>query len=261
MIGAGRMGKVYEARQWSTDSTVAVKFLRKSLLRHPRVVHRFLDEARTAAGLRHPHIVGTHGLGRTAGGSYFLVMDLVANLDLARVVAEGPVALADAVRWAIQTCSALEHAHGRGVVHCDLKPANLVLDERGWIKVTDFGLARSLTGPTPWAAEVEGTAPFMAPEQASRSAGPIDGRTDVYGLGAVLFTLLTGRPPFEGRRVSDILADVLGPAPVVSPTTLRPDLPDALSDLCRKCLSKSPEGRYQSIHEVRADLCRLGGSL
>ena len=234
-----------------------MKFLRKSFLSQPRVVRRFIDEARTAAALRHPHIVGTHGLGRTAGGSYFLVMDLAAGLDLARIVAEGPVAVDHAVRWAMQTCSALEHAHGRGVVHCDLKPANLVLDERGWVKVTDFGLARSLTGPTPWAAEVEGTAPFMAPEQASQSVGPIDHRTDVYGLGAVLFTLLTGRAPFVGRGISDIIADVLGPAPVVSPTTLRQDIPGALADLCGKCLAKSPADRYQSIREVHDGLARL----
>ena len=114
----------------------------------------------------------------------------------------------------METCDALDHAHERGVVHCDLKPANLLLDEDGRIRVTDFGLARSLAGETPWAAEVEGTAPFMAPEQASPIWGPIDHRTDVYGIGAVLFTLLTGRPPFVGRRLPDVLAQVVSATPV-----------------------------------------------
>src|SRR5205823_13214835 len=106
------------------------------------------------------------------------------------------------------SCDALEHAHSRGIIHCDLKPANLLLDGNGSIRVTDFGLARSLADETPWTAEVEGTAPFMAPEQASRYWGPIGVRTDVYGLGAVLYSLLTGRPPYIARRLPDILADV-----------------------------------------------------
>ena len=151
----------------------------------------------------------------------------------------------------------LDHAHGQGVVHCDLKPANLLLDERGRIQVTDFGLARSLTEDTPWAAEVEGTAPFMAPEQASRCWGPIDHRTDVYGIGAVIFALLTGRPPFLGHRLPDILAEVISATPVVSPGSLRPDLPEWVSDLCRKCLSKAPEARFQSVQEVRSALSRM----
>src|SRR3954468_6214413 len=141
----------------------------------------------------------------------------------------------------METCDALGHAHGRRIVHCDLKPANLLLDEGGRIRVTDFGLARFIAEETPWAAEVEGTAPFMAPEQASRCWGPIDRRTDVYGIGAVLYALLTGRPPWGGRRLPDVLADVISAAPVVPPISLRPDLPRSLSDLCRKCLSKASE--------------------
>lgn len=249
LIGAGRMGKVYEAHQHSTGRDVAVKFLRKSFLHHPGVVRRFIAEARTIAGLRHPNIVGTQGLGLAPGGAYFIVMDLVAGPDLAQV-ARRAVAVGEAVRWTLETCEALEHAHGRGVVHCDLKPANLLLDERGRVRVTDFGLARSLAGDTPWTAEVEGTAPFMAPEQASRAWGPIDRRTDVYGIGAVLFTLLTGRPPFVGGTLPEILADVVSPAPAVSPETLRPGLPGPLCDVCRRCLSKAPEARYRAAREV-----------
>jgi hypothetical protein len=250
LIGAGRMGKVYEARQHGAGRDVAVKFLRKSLLNHPGVVRRFIGEASTIARLRHPNIVGTQGLGRTPGGAYFIVMDLVNGPNLALLAGRRVIAVEEAIRWAMETCDALEHAHERGIVHCDLKPANLLLEECGGIRVTDFGLARSLAGDTPGTAEVEGTAPFMAPEQASRLWGPIDHRTDVYGIGAVLFALLTGRPPFVGCRLQDILADVIGLTPVVSPTNLRPGLSEPLSLLCRKCLSKAPEGRYQSIREV-----------
>lgn len=254
LIGAGRMGKVYEASQHGEGRRVAVKFLRKSLLHHPDVVRQFLGEARTVARLRHPNIVGTQGLGRTPAGAYFLVMDLVAGPNLALLGQQRAIAVEEAVRWAIETCEALEHAHERGVVHCDLKPANLLLDERGTIRVTDFGLARSLTGDTPWAAEVEGTAPFMAPEQASRGWGRIDQRTDVYGIGAVLFTLLTGRPPFLGRRLPDVLARVISATPVDSPAALRPGLPEAIGAICRTCLSKEPEARFPTVHEVRRAL-------
>ncbi len=259
MLGAGRMGKVYEAWQHSAGRAVAVKFLRKTFLDQPRVVQRFLGEARTIAQMRHPNIVGLHGLGRAPGGAYFLVMELVDGPNLALRSRSRLIAVQEAIPWAIAMCRALEHAHARGIIHCDLKPANLLLDGDGRIRVTDFGLARSLREDTPWTAEIEGTVPFMAPEQASSCWGPIDQRTDVYGIGAVLYTLLTGRPPWVGRRLPDILADVISAAPVISPASLRPDLPRPLSDLCRRCLSKSPAERYPTVREVRSALTDLIG--
>jgi eukaryotic-like serine/threonine-protein kinase len=164
MIGAGRMGKVYQAQLISENRTVAVKFLRKAFLNHPEVVERFVGEARTIAKLDHPHIVGIPGLGRTSGGAYFIVMDFIAGSNLEQIMKTRTISVDEALVWAIQICHALEHAHARRIIHCDLKPANILLDEGGRIRVTDFGLARSLTGHTPWTAEVEGTAPFMAPE-------------------------------------------------------------------------------------------------
>jgi tRNA A-37 threonylcarbamoyl transferase component Bud32 len=254
MIGAGRTGKVYQAWQHSSSREIAVKFLRKSLLHQRGVVERFVGEARTIAKLRHPNIVGIHGLGRTPGGSCFLIMDLVDGPNLAILGKSRTISVGEATRWAIQMCQALEHAHARGIIHCDLKPANILLDDRGSIRVTDFGLARSLTEQTPWTAEIEGTAPFMAPEQASRCWGPIDTRTDIYGVGAVLYTLLTGRPPWVGRRLPDILADVVSAATVVPATSLRPDLPGPIVEICRKCLSKPPEDRYRTVQDLRAAL-------
>jgi tRNA A-37 threonylcarbamoyl transferase component Bud32 len=257
LIGAGRMGKVYEARQHSASRQVAVKFLRKSFLHQPEVVRRFIGEARTIAKLDHPNIVRTQGLGRTPGGAYFIVMDLVIGPNLALLGRQRVIAVDEVIRWAIETCGAIAHAHEQGVVHCDLKPANLLLDESGRIRVTDFGLARSLTEDTPWAAEVEGTAPFMAPEQASRCWGPIDHRTDVYGIGAVIFALLTGRPPVLGRRLPDVLAEVISATPVVSLASLCPGLPEPVNDLCRKCLSKAPGARFQSVQEIRTALAKV----
>lgn len=254
MIGAGGTGKVYEARQHSAGCDVAVKFLRRSYLRRPDVVRRFIGEARTVARMRHPNIVGTRGLGRTDAGAYFLVMDLVDGRNLAQIAGERPIAEGEAIRWALGICAALEHSHERGVVHCDLKPANVLLDGRGMIRVADFGLARPLADEWLPMAGIEGTAPFMAPEQACRSWGPIDQRTDVYGIGAILYALLAGRPPFVGDALPDILASVIAPTAVIPPSRFRPGLSAPLDDLCRKCLSKPPEARYRDAREVRAAL-------
>jgi len=260
MIGSGRMGKVYEAWQHSARRAVAVKFLRKSFLHQPEVVERFIEEARIIARLQHPNIVGIHGLGRAPRGAYFIIMELVSGPNLDLLSRTSNISVEEAIRWALEICDALEHAHSRGIIHCDLKPANLLVDRGGSLRVTDFGLSRCLTEHAPCAAEVEGTAPFMAPEQASRYWGQIDVHTDIYGVGAVLFTLLTGRPPWVGRTLPDILADVISGAPVIAPTSLRPDLPESISDFCRKCLSKKPEDRYRTVQEVRSVLTEIVGS-
>ncbi len=260
MIGSGRMGKVYEAWQHSSNRAVAVKFLRKSLLGEPYLVERFIDESRIVARLRHTNIVGVQGLGRTTGGSYFLVMDLVRGPNLVELARRREICIAEAIRWTIETCSALEHAHSRGVIHCDIKPANLLLAPDGGIRLTDFGLARSLSAGKPRAAEIEGTGPFMAPEQVSRSWGSIDIHTDVYGIGAVLFTLLTGRPPWPGRRLAEILADVTSTAPVIALDRLRPELPQPLREICRRCLAKPPGQRYRGPNDVRSALTRVAVS-
>ena len=220
-----------------------MKYLRKSLLFEPRVVERFINESRIVARLKHPNIVGVHGLGRTHGGSYFIVMDLVHGPDLADLGKRRRLSIREAIDWSIELCSAVEHAHSREVIHCDLKPANLLLDADARIRVTDFGLARSLFGLTPWAAEVEGTAPFMAPEQVYRGWGNIDTRTDVYGIGAVMFALLTGRPPWIGRSLSDILADVTSTTPVIAPGSDPSRCPAMLS-------TKFAETAYPSGPEI-----------
>lgn len=257
MIGAGSLGKVYEAWQQSAGRVVALKFLRKSFLSQRAAVERFVGEARIVARLKHPNIVAVYGLGHTPAGGHFIVMELVSGLDLDRRVKAGTISVEDALRWTIELCDALEHAHSRGIVHCDLKPANLLLDEKRSVRVSDFGLARFLNEQTPSATEFEGTAPFMAPEQVSRHFGPIDERTDVYGAGAVLYTLLTGQPVWPGSRLPDILARIISASPIAPPNVLRPEVPDDLAALCLKSLSRSRDDRFPTMGKLRSSLASL----
>jgi eukaryotic-like serine/threonine-protein kinase len=255
LIGAGLMGRVYLAWQKSLDRPVAVKYLRKSFHHDPGAVVRFLSEARTVAKLRHPHIVGIHGLGRTPQGGYFIVMDWIDGCDLAEVIhRRGTVEVPEALRWMREACAALERAHALGIIHCDLKPGNLLLDVDGHIHITDFGLSRSLADESRTNDRIEGTAPFMAPEQVSSHWGKIDARTDVYGLGAVLYTLLTGVPPSQGRTLADVLANVISAHPIPPAGELRPNLPPTLTRLCTRCLAKSPAERFAHLNELSIHL-------
>lgn len=255
LIGAGQMGRVYRAWQRSLERPVAVKYLRKSFARNPQAVERFVAEARLIARLRHPGIVTVHGLGRAPGGSYFIVLELLEGGDLGRMLQAGPVPIASAVRWTLQACEALAHAHAAGIVHCDLKPANILLDAHGQVRVTDFGLARSLLDAPTDAGDIAGTAPFMAPEQVSRAWGEIGPHTDVYGLGALLYTLLTGVPPRMGTRLADVLAEVATGVPVPPPSRLRAEVGAELDEICRQCLAGSPAQRFGSVNEL-AELLR-----
>jgi RNA polymerase sigma factor (sigma-70 family) len=236
-LGAGGMGKVYRALWRSRDVQVAVKLLKKPLRQHASAMARFLEEAALLARLRHPGIVAVHGLGRLPDGGHFLVMDLVEGSDLARQGRAGPIDVALALRWVSEAADAIEHAHQRGIVHCDLKPSNLLLDGAGHIRVTDFGLARSLadgSGPAPG-----GTAGFMAPEQGDPDGGTISPRTDVHGLGAVLYALLAGNPPYRDGELA-----------VFSLSSVRLDVTPSVDALCRRCLARAPEQRFASATEL-----------
>jgi serine/threonine protein kinase len=254
LIGAGGMGKVYRGMRRRCDELVALKFLRKQFLSRPDAVAAFILEARTIAGLKHPGIVAVHGLGRTPWGGLFIVMDLIEGGDLLQMTARGPVPVAQAVDWTRQAADALAHAHERGILHCDLKPANLLLAGDGSIRVTDFGLAQVLSdGRTPKTG-IAGTAAYTAPEQIADCWGPLTFATDVYGLGAVLYHLLTGRPPFGGERAADILAQIVSHTMPPAPLQLNPSVPRTVSDLCLRCLAKRGADRPQSMSELNAAL-------
>jgi serine/threonine protein kinase len=228
-----------------------VKFLRKALIREPAVVERFLREAQTVAALAHPNIVAIESIGRTPGGGWFLVMNLVDGVDLDRALMERPVSGAQAAAWIASAARVVQFANERRIIHCDLKPGNLLLDTRGAIWVTDFGLALRQADEAP-AAVLAGTPAFMAPEQVDPCWGAISPRTDVWGLGAVLYYLLYGRPPHQGRDVPDTLAKVVAGTPVKF--SLRMGLPRQAVDVCRRALSKRPAERYATAGELAAAL-------
>jgi serine/threonine protein kinase len=250
-IGAGASGKVYRARHKHTQQSFAVKFLKKSFLDDPRTVERFLREAKTVAELSHPGIVPVQGVGRTPGGGWFLVMELVSGENLA-VGARNSIAADLAARYVASAATIVQSAHERGIVHCDLKPGNLLLDASGAVRVTDFGLAVRLADDAP-AALLAGTPAFMAPEQVDPCWGPISARTDVWGLGATLYFLLYGRAPHQGRSVADTLAKVVSGRPVRFPKHSSA-LARETVEVCRKCLAKRPAERFATAADVASAL-------
>jgi RNA polymerase sigma factor (sigma-70 family) len=256
-IGAGSSGKVYRAVRRSTGERYAVKFLRKAIAREPAVIARFLREAETVAALAHPGIVAIRGLGQTPGRGHFLVMELVAGEDLQQVLARGMPTPEQAAGWIAAAARIVQFAHERGVIHCDLKPSNLLLDDHAQIRITDFGLAVRLATEAP-AALLAGTPAFMAPEQVDPCWGAISPRTDVWGLGAVLYALVYGQAPHVGRNVPDTLARVVSGTPVKFPRRgnrrSEPLLAKGLVEVLKRALAKSPTERFASAGEFGAAL-------
>jgi tRNA A-37 threonylcarbamoyl transferase component Bud32 len=231
LIGAGGFGKVYVADWQACHRPVAVKFLRKSFWRRHDAVERFLAEAEILARVRHDGIVPVHGTGTTPAGAPFFVMELLDGPNLSDRRSVGPISIMQSIRWITEACRAIAHAHEHGIVHCDLKPANLVLDADGSVYVTDFGLARSAADG---GKGIGGTPGFMAPEQLDPQLGPIGPATDVFGLGAVLVFLLTGKPP--GPELETDLNFVSGRTIGVN-----------VIEVCRTCLATRSDQRYPDV--------------
>lgn len=252
-LGAGAMGQVYRARQVSLNRAVALKFLGHAGQPSPHLIDRFLGEARAIASLRHPNIVQVHGVGRTEAQGYFIAMDLVEGVDLESRLADGPLPISEVVRIVIEVARALDHAHARGVVHRDLKPSNVMLDANGRVVVMDFGLAKRLEGPDAGLSalgDIIGTPQYMAPEQADSRWGEVGLRSDIYGLGGLLYALLTGKPPVQGATRIEVLCRVASRDEPPSVRKLRPEVPVSLEAVCAKCLHKQPLKRYVSAREV-----------
>jgi len=252
LIGAGGMGKVYRAVSKTTGKLLAVKFLHKALRNRPAMEQRFLSEASIVQRLDHSGIVRIEGIGQTKAGVWFIAMELIEGRNLAEEIADHLPSLNDSVSWISDISDALQHAHQAGVIHCDLKPANVLLTPARRAVVTDFGLARLSGSASSTDVSIAGTAPWMAPEQIDPIFGSIGPWTDVYGLGALFYTILTGQPPFVGPRVADVLAMIVSESPVL-PSQLRTEIPTDLEDLCLRCLSKTAQQRPQSP----ADVCRV----
>ncbi|MCU0722388.1 MAG: PQQ-binding-like beta-propeller repeat protein [Planctomycetes bacterium] len=249
------MGVVYKARHVELGRIVALKTLLPGAAASRDDLERFRLEARAAASLNHPGIVQVHDVGEEAG-VHFFAMDLIEGKSLDRVLDEGPVSPRRALEIVHAVAQALDFAHSRGILHRDIKPANIFISNEGRPLLGDFGLAKraeSGVNLTKSGAPL-GTPSYMAPEQAE-GAATVDARADVYSLGAVLYELLTQRPPFEGSTAVNILLHVLRDEPV-PPSRILPRIQREIETICLKCLEKKPDRRYPSAAELSADVRR-----
>jgi serine/threonine-protein kinase len=255
-LGRGGMGVVYKARQKDLDRLVALKMILASHLASEEQVRRFYAEAKAAAGLHHPHILQIYEVGEVHGQHYF-AMEYVEGKSLADVLREGPLPSATAVSCLAAVARGVAHLHARGIVHRDVKPSNILLDRQDRPFLTDFGLVKRVASESHLTntGAIVGTPSYMAPEQAAGRAdvGPL---CDVYSLGAVLYELLTGRPPFRGENPMDTLVQVLE-SEATLPTQVRPGIPRELELICLKCLEKTPANRYPSAEALADDLERF----
>ena len=263
-LGAGGMGEVYRARDTRLDRSVAVKVLPATFAEDPSFLERFEREAKVVSSLNHPHICSLYDVGEQAGVR-FLVMELLEGETLAFRLTRGPLPLDEALRTAVQIADALSRAHRQGIVHRDLKPANIMLTRQG-AKLLDFGLARidaaapgstALTLPPTQeralthAGTILGTFQYMAPEQLEGREA--DARTDIFGFGAVLYEMVTGRKAFAGSSQASLIASIMSgaPAPI---SAVQPMAPPALDRVVRVCLAKDPDDRWQTAQDLAAEL-------
>ncbi len=258
VIAQGGMGIVYRARQKSLNRIVAVKMLLAGEFALPKFVERFRAEAEVVAQLQHPNIVAIHEIGEQ-GGQPFFSMDYVEGRNLAQVSGEFKARSAEVNRcagWLKSMAEAVHYAHQRGIIHRDLKPSNVLIDAFGQPRITDFGLAKRLTGDSELTltGQVLGSPNYLPPEQASGKPASVG--SDIYSLGAILYHLLTGRPPFEAESLATLLRQVVETEPV-APRTLNPGIPRDLETIALKCLEKEPHRRYQTAKELAEDLARF----
>jgi serine/threonine-protein kinase len=263
-LGRGGMGVVYLARHVELQRQVALKMILTGQLASGDDVIRFQTEARAAAALNHPGIVPIHEVGQR-DGCHFFSMGYVGGSNLASRTAAGPMAPDEAAAIVRAVAEAVHFAHNHGIIHRDLKPANILLDADGRPLVTDFGLAKRMplegTGTTvphglTQTGAVMGTPSYMAPEQAAGRGEQVGYRSDIYALGAILYELLTGRPPFRAASTLETLMQVVD-APPAPPRLLNGAIPSDLEAVCLKCLEKSPADRYASAKELADDLGRF----
>src|ERR1700676_1500058 len=263
-LGVGGMGEVYRARDKRLDRTVAIKILPSQLSSDPVRKQRFEREAKTISSLNHPHICVLHDIGSQNGLDY-LVMECVEGQTLAQRLEKGPLPLDQVLKYGAQMADALDKAHRSGVVHRDLKPGNIMLTAAG-AKLLDFGLAKAAApvasvatltaavtqnSPVTEQGTIVGTFQYMSPEQIEGKE--LDGRSDIFALGAVLYEMLTGKRAFEGKSQLSVASAILekDPAPI---STVKPMTPPALDHAIKKCLAKLPDERWQSASDLASEL-------
>ena len=263
-LGSGGMGVVYSAEDVRLGRPVALKFLAEDLAHSQQAIDRLRSEARAASALNHPNISTIYDIDEH-GGHPFIVMELMKGQSLRERLGGKPLKISQLVDIGIQIADALDAAHSVGVIHRDIKPGNIFLTDRGQVKILDFGLAKltsqfvnsgnTTRTPDPTVAGITlGTIAYMSPEQATGEE--LDGRTDLFSAGVVLYECATGRQPFTGKTSAVILSAILNSAPV-APIALNPELPVRLEEVINNCLEKDRELRYQSAADLRADLKRV----
>jgi serine/threonine-protein kinase len=282
LLGSGGMGIVVAATHLELEETVAIKLLLPQVTQAADAVARFLREARAAIKIHSEHVVRILDVGRLESGAPYMVMEYLEGRDLARLVEQGgPLSITEAVDYLLQACEALAEAHALGIVHRDIKPANLFLTQHAGgapcIKVLDFGISK-ITGPMggsirppgtesdPQGARrphdittttaILGTPSYMSPEQ-MRSTRDVDARSDIWSLGAILYAMLCGTPPYQGESTADLCAKIIrDPPPTVR--DVRTEAPEGIAYAITRCLEKAPERRFASVAELASALVEYG---
>lgn len=268
-LGAGGMGEVFLAEDARLERKAAIKFLPAEFAADPERRQRFLKEARAASSLNHPHVCVVYDVGETEDGLPFIAMEFVEGQSLDAVVKQGPLEVSRAVEIAVQVADALDVAHACRIVHRDIKPANISLNERGQVKVLDFGLAKRMPHGTvrvdvtedyqqTQQGQVVGTPSYMSPEQALGK--DLDHRTDIFSMGVVLYELTTGQIPFSGANFAEIVSKIIHEQPPAI-ARLNYNVPPELERITLKCLQKLPDRRYQTARELLVDLRNLSREL
>ena len=249
-IGVGGMAEVFKGKDHKLNRFVAVKVLKEEFRGNEGFVKKFKEEAQAAARLAHPNIVNVYDVG-DENGIYYIVMELVEGITLKNYIErKGNLTIKEATSIAIQVCAGLEVAHNNNIVHRDIKPQNIIISREGKVKVTDFGIAKATTSQTT-TANAMGSVHYASPEQAR--GGYVDGRSDIYSLGIVLYEMVTGRVPFDGETAVTVAVKHLQEE-MVPPSVYCKNIPFSLEQIIKKCTQKSPDRRYQDIGDLLADL-------
>jgi len=259
-IGSGGMAEVYRARDLTLERTVAIKLLREDFSQDPAFRERFRQEAKAAANLSHPNIVTVHDFGFDEK-QIFIVMEYIPGTDLKTILeSRGKLGVDEALHLIIQACAGIGYAHRAGLVHCDVKPHNMIVTPDQRLKVTDFGIARALASihEQETSKVVWGSPQYFSPEQAA--GNPPSPASDVYGLGVVFYEMLTGRLPFIANTAAELshMHRMVSPTP---PSQLNPLIPPAVEQACLKVLSKEPSARYRTADQFGRVLISLSQSL
>ena len=249
-IGTGGMSDVYKAKDHTLGRFVAVKVLKPEFSEDVNFVTKFRTEAQSAAGLEHPNIVNIYDVG-SENGMHYIVMEYVEGITLKTYIEKkGQLTFKEAVSIAIQVGRGIEAAHNKNIIHRDIKPQNIIISTEGKVKVTDFGIARAATSNT-ISSDVMGSVHYASPEQARN--GFVDGKSDIYSLGIVMYEMVTGRVPFDGDTTVAVAIQHLQEE-IVSPSAYAPNLPISMEKIILKCTQKNPDRRYESMTALLADL-------